>query len=428
MKIKNFKDIATNKLRKDALSILEKGLSAIDTKRVTEENLKLEGRELHIKGSDFDLSHFKKIFVVGVGKSSCDAAEVIENKLGSRIEKGVVLDTKDSSNLKKIKYLKGDHPYPTERNVAATAELISVLKEAGENDLVISLISGGGSALLCQPTDFDVSKEQHLVQSLFKAGIEIEEINTIRKHISTARGGNLAFYAYPAQVVSLIFSDVPGDNLEFIASGPTVRDSTSADEAKKILMEHSLWQKIDLSFSSFVETPKSGKYFKNVQNILFCSNKTALQAMSSKANKLGFSAKVIDTKIKGIARDVAELVFEDLKLESSSTALFYGGETTVAINGEGEGGRNQELALSALRYIERDQIIISCASDGIDNSEHAGAIADLQSKERANKVGVEPEAFLLRNDSYNFFKKTGDFIETGPTGSNIADLIIALKA
>lgn len=429
MKIKNFKDISTNKLRTDALSILEEGLSSIDTKRVMDKNFRLEENTLYIKGKGFDISKYKNIFLIGVGKSSLSASEVIEKKIGERIKKGVILDIEDenNSNLKKVKYLKGDHPYPTERNVEATTEIISILKEAEGEDLVISIISGGGSALLCQPTDFEVSKEKYLVQEMFKAGVGIEEINTIRKHLSSARGGNLAFYAHPALMISLVFSDVPGDNLEFIASGPTVKDTTTAEDAKEILINHNLWQKVGFSFGSFVETPKNEKYFKNIENILFVSNKTALQAMSSKANELGFSSRIIDTKIRGEAREVANLVLADLKEEGGSAVLLYGGETTVTILGEGEGGRNQELALSALREIEKGEIVISCASDGIDNSEYAGAVADFQAKEKADKLGIKPEAFLARNDSYNFFKKTGDFIETGTTGSNIADLIIALK-
>lgn len=427
MKIKNFKDLASSSLRRDTLSIVESGLQAIDTSASVRDQVRIEGDTLWVKGNKFSLKEAERVFVVGAGKSSLEAAEALEEKMKDRIEGGVVIDTKEESKLEKIRYFQGDHPYPTEKNVEATSELIKFLKGLEKTDLVISLISGGGSALLCQPTDFDHVDEKNILQFLFKAGATIQEINTIRKHLSKARGGGLAYHAHPASVISLIFSDVPGDELEFVASGPTIKDSTTVEEAKEVLIRYNLWQKHPISINSFIETPKKDYLFNNVSNILFISNKTALQKMSDKANELGFSARIADTQMTGEAREVGELIAETLKDEPSQTALFYGGETTVTITGDGAGGRNQELALSALRFVERGFTVAAVASDGVDNTDHAGAIVDIHTKEKAEKLGLKVEGFLQNNDSYNFFEKTGDYIYTGPTGSNVADLIIGLK-
>lgn len=270
-------------------------------------------------------------------------------------------------------------------------------------------------------------KKKKIIQTLFKRGATIQEINTIRKHLSYARGGFLAKYAYPAQVISLVFSDVPGGAIEFIASGPTARDTTTVADAERILAEYSVLGDCGLKRCGLIETPKDDKYFKNVFNILIVSNDRALLAMQSKARNLGFETKICDTCLVGEARLVGEKIVSELHNAQSKTSLLYGGETTVMVKGNGRGGRNQELILSALRGVKDDEIIVSFASDGKDNGEYAGAIADKLTKEKACKFNLDMEKYLSENNATPFFERTDDLIVTGITGSNVADLIVALK-
>jgi glycerate-2-kinase len=245
--------------------------------------------------------------------------------------------------------------------------------------------------------------------------------------LSLARGGFLAKYVYPAKVIALIFSDVPSNKLEFIASGPTIKDTTTVDDAKNILKKYKVESQIGFNIDFLIETPKQDKYFKNVENILFLSNKEALKAMADYARSLKYRAKIKTDQLKGEAQQIGRQIAFDIKKEKNKTVLIYGGETTVKIIGKGKGGRNQELALSALRFIDNNELVIAFASDGKDNSLVAGAIADIFTKKKAKKLNLDIEKYLANNDSYSFFQKTGDFVKTGDTGSNVSDLIIALK-
>lgn len=422
MKIKNFSDLTVNDSRRVALEIADVGLEAIDTKKVIVENIRLEAGGLRIKDKSFPLGK-GRIFVFGVGKCSLDAASALEEILGDKIFGGAVIGIRPEARLKKIKYFQGDHPLPSQKNVAATSELITGLKGLTENDLVLMVVSGGGSALLCQPNGFGVEEEINLTENLLKSGADIKEINTIRKHISLARGGNLAKYAYPAKVVSLIFSDVPGGALEFISSGPAVLDSTTIADAKIILAKHGL----NFNESWLAETPKDPKYFEKVENILLVSNQIALEAMAEKARGLGYNPQIKTAVLTGEAQEVAVEILNELHRAGSKDILLYGGETTVTVKHNGKGGRNQELALAALEGIKAGELILPFSSDGRDNTDSAGAICDIITKEKAQAAGLEPEDYLERNDSYNFFVKTGDQVVTGSTGSNISDLIIAVK-
>lgn len=427
MKIKNYQELAVNNLRKAVLEIAESGLEAIGTEKIIRESVRLENGKLFIKDNVFFLNKIGRIFVVGVGKCSLEAAAVLEDILKERIFDGIVIDVHEGVKLKKIKGYLGDHPFPTERNINATKEIISLLADMKENDLVIFIVSGGGSTLLCQPTNFTCNNEKEIIECLFRAGAEIEEINTIRKHISLARGGFLAKYAYPAQVASLIFSDVPGDNLEFIASGPTIKDTTTVFDAKHILDKYNICEKCGFLEESLIETPKEDKYFERVKNVLIVSNQNALEAMKKRSEKLGFSAEICSACLSGEAKKIGGKIIGKLGKTPEKTVLLYGGETTVNIVGQGKGGRNQELALSALSFIGENEIIVSIASDGKDNTEFAGAICDIETKRKSEKIGIDIEGYLNNNDSSGFFEKTGDYILTGDTGSNVSDLVIAFK-
>ena len=426
MKIKNFRKLAVSEERKKLLKIIEAGLEAIDTKKAISNAVKIEKGKLLIYNHAFSLKNAEKIVVVGIGKCSLEAAAVLEKKLGKRLTGGIVLDVHEGE-LKKIQTYTGDHPLMSPRNIDATKKIIELLSGLTEKDLVIFVISGGGSALLCQPKGFTCIEESAVVDGLIHSGADIYETNTVRKHLSLARGGFLAKYAYPARVVSLIFSDVIGDNLEFVASGPTVKDTTTLEQAKNVLEKYKIYKKIGLSPLNLIETPKDDKYFERVRNILFISNQTALDAMSEKSLEFGYMPRICKNNLSGEARKVAKEIIDELSKEKLGTVLLYGGETTVKIEGRGKGGRNQELSLSGLRYIKDNQLLISVASDGRDNSENAGGICDIITKEMAKKHNLDIEKYLKENNSYDFFAKTGDYLKTGDTGSNVSDIIIAIN-
>ncbi len=409
-KVKNFRKLSITQERKKALALVRAGLSAIETKKAVENFL-----------DNFNPGFSKRIFFAGVGKNSFEAAQVFERKLKGKIEAGIAIGL-GKENLKKIKAFKATHPYPSVANFNATREIIKLFRKVGKDDLVITIISGGGSTMLFQPVGLTLNQETDLIKNLFKKGADIKEINTIRKHVSVARGGFLAFHAYPARMISLIFSDVPGNDPQFIASGPTVLDKTTINDAKRILRKYNLKLKEGL-----IETPKDKKYFSRVKNKILISNKNALWAMKKEALKLGLKPKIVTEKLRGEARTAGQKILKEIRKSKKNSVFLYGGETTVTIKGKGKGGRNQELALSTLSKIGNEELIISFASDGRDNTGFAGAISDIITKKKAEKFNINPQKFLEDNDSYNFFKKTGDYIETGITGSNVSDLVVAMK-
>lgn len=427
LKIQNAAQLAITPLRKAALEIAEAGLQAIDTQYIIEKGVRVDtNNALHIGDEVFSLEGVQRLFVVGVGKCAFRAVEALEKVLGDRIADGVVLDVQ-FGKLERVRSLLGDHPFPTDRNMQATAEIIQLLSETREDDLVLFVVSGGGSTLLCQPESMKCEEEQGILDCLFRAGATIQEINTLRKHLSYARGGNLAKYAYPAQVVSLIFSDVPGDGIESISSGPTVVDTTRKEDAQKVLDRYKVAETCGFRSIELLETPKDAKYFENVRNILFVSNKTALEAMREKAEQLGFNTHVPSAELTGEARDVAKYLAEELHKAPGKSVLLYGGETTVTVKNPGKGGRNLELALSALRFVQEGEIVMTVASDGRDNTEYAGAIADFVAKEHAAAKKLDIEKYLNGNQSFVFFEQTGDYLFTDSTGSNVSDFIITIK-
>lgn len=434
-KIKNFEELAVAPLRRAVLEIAEAGLVAIDTGKVIKENVRLENGDIVVAGEKLALGG--RLLVAGVGKCSGDAALALEQILGDRIFDGVIIDVKETPGLKKIRSFSGTHPLPSEQNVAAAGELVKTLNGLTGQDAVIFIISGGGSALLCLPQEKNCLEERIIMEELMRAGATIQEINTLRKHLSLARGGYLAKYAYPARVVSLIFSDVPGDDLQFIASGPTVKDETTVEDAEKILAKYKILNKCGLEKCGLIETPKEDKFFEKIRNRLIVSNKIALEAMANRAKELGFSPKICDSCLVGEAREVGKNIAAELHAVPAKSVLFYGGETTVTIKSEGkphfveatrgQGGRNQELVLAAASAIGADELVLALASDGRDNTNFAGAICDTIMKEAAAKIGADPEKYLAENNSYEFFAKSGSYILTGNTGSNVSDLVVAIK-
>ena len=434
-KIVNFNELNSgNELRKVALRIAEAGLEAIDSAKAVREALRLEGNRIKVDEENFEIEKESKVLVIGVGKCAIEAAKAAEEILADTVTSGVVLDVRENNicKFKKIDYFKGTHPFASEQNVKATQIIVETLAGLSKNDFVLFLISGGGSTLLCLPPEgHNYLDEKVILKELFIVGAPIHEINTIRKHMSLARGGYLAKHAYPARVASILFSDVPGNDLSIIASGPTVRDETTVAFANAILSKYGILKRCSLEHDRLIETPKEKKYFEHVYNFLAISNQRALEAMRKQAEKLGFKTIIKSEQISGEAREVGESIAEEITAAPFKSVLLYGGETTVTVkNRDGKGGRNQELALSALRWIKKGDnvLVLSLASDGKDNSEYAGALVDRVTHNKTEAMHLNISDYLEKNDSQNFFEKIGDVIITGDTGSNVSDLIIAIKS
>jgi glycerate-2-kinase len=427
-KIKNFEELNKSDLREKALLIAEEGLLAIDTNKVISDLVKLENNNLIIGQEKFNISDFEKIIVIAIGKCAQESAFALEKILGDHLTGGVSLYIGEKNiNLLKIEGIRGTHPYPSEINILGTKKILEKLKDVTEKDLVIFVVSGGGSTLLCLPEKGDSSLEAEIFGILTKQGANIIELNTLRKHLSLARGGFLAKYAYPAKVVSLIFSDVLGDNLGFISSGPTIKDETTIEDAYKIIEKYHLAEFINLENISLIETPKDDKYFENNLNILAVSNENALSAMVKKAKELGFNPIIKERHISGEAREVGIKILYELRESPPNTVLLYGGETTVTIKGHGRGGRNLEMALAVSFLVLENELVLPFDSDGRDNGDYAGAIADFITRKAVEENIVEAKIYLENNNEYPFFEKFGNYLYTGDTGSNISDLIVAIK-
>ena len=434
--IKNVAALATTDLRLDALSLAEAGYAAITTESAFIQRLKIENDELHIDTRTYPING-RRIFFVGIGKCAIAAASAVETILGDQLTAGIAFDVSltEGISLQKTEIYIGTHPLPSETNEHTTERIIEMLSGLQETDLVLMLISGGGSALLCHPSKpMTHSDESNLWNELTVRGASIQEINTIRKHISDARGGGLAKAAYPAEMVSLIISDVPGNILEQIASGPTVQDTSTVSDAQSILTKYAL---ADMR-TSCIETPKEQKYFDRVTNILFLTNRNALTALQAEAIQRGYKATIIDDSIKGEAREVGLSIVSSLHTAPAKTVLLYAGETTVTFSehqnknepappNQPAGGRNQEMALAVLQDLRNDELLLPFASDGRDNTDHAGAIADTITLAHAHEKNLSVPEHLASHRSYEFFRVTGDALQTGYTESNVSDIIIAIK-
>lgn len=426
--IQNTDALAVSDERKVALAIAEAAYDAINTQKVVERLVRVQDDILYVDGAERQLSPQGRLFFVGVGKCAADGALAVEKACGDALTGGIALDVHFSpvcrTSLQKVECFNGTHPSPSEANVQASSRILALLAGMNEHDTVIMLISGGGSTLLCSPMSGTCTEEAMLLKELFRVGATIQEINTIRKHASLARGGYLAKAAYPAQIISMIFSDVPGNDIEFISSGPTVRDNTTVADAMAILDKY----RIALDPKMLIETPKESQFFEKVTNVLAVSNTRALEAMKEEAERHGYTANIITDTITGEAATVGRDIVNNLHTLPPKNVCLYGGETTVTITGEaGKGGRSQEMALAALSDIREGELFVPFASDGWDNGEHAGGMCDTISMNAATKAGISVEEYLAQHRSFDFFETTGNAIITGETGDNVSDLIIALK-
>jgi len=441
MLIKNFDDLLSHSsadllnARRDALSILEEVLNEMDAYRITKFSVKKDEGMLSVRGKKIDLSCFKNIYVVGFGKASVGMALAIEEILP--VKEGAVISTShthpDGRKPSIIKVFKGSHPLPSEDNIKATEELLRIVNKAGKNDFLIVLISGGGSSLLCKPR-VSLTSMREITEKLIKAGCTIEELNTVRKHLSYVKGGQLAKMSR-AEVLSLIISDVMGNPVEFIASGPTAKDSTTYMDAKNVLARYGLWGEIEevdevISMGIKGKIEETPEEVSNATNIIIADNVMACEKARNAARRIGWYSEVVSTSISGEARNAGRDIARYAKISPRMKAAFiFGGETTVNVKGEGMGGRNQELVMGAIREIEDERIVIvSCGTDGIDgNSDAAGAIGDGTSMKRAKKIGIDTDEYLKNNDSYHFFEKLRDLIITGETGTNVMDIQVVIK-
>ena len=435
--------------RRDCIAAIRAAaLAAVAPDAAVRRQLRVEGNVLHIAGHSYSLAEYDRIFVVGGGKAGAPMAAAVEAVLGERITAGLVNVkhgyTLPATAVSRVQIAEAGHPVPDEAGRRGTERIVQTLTGLTERDLVLVLISGGGSALLTLPSPgISLSDVQTLTGILLRCGATINEINSVRKHISQIKGGQLARQAYPATVVALILSDVVGNPLDVIASGPTVPDPTTFAGAWAVLERYKIVDDVPATIISrlraglageVAETPKPGDaVFARVQNIIVGSNEIAAQAAVSEARKQGFNALLLSTYVEGEAREVARvfagiakgMVEHGWPLKPPA-CLVAGGETTVTIRGTGKGGRNQELALAAALAIDgwENVAVVGLATDGSDGpTDAAGAIAWGDTVARARELGLDAAAYLANNDAYHFFQALDDLIITGPTNTNVNDLI-----
>jgi hydroxypyruvate reductase len=434
----------TRAQREKALPILSAALEAVDPVAAVKRHMALRGSELLIGERTYDLDKYHRIYVIGGGKAGGSMAQAAEEILGKHLTDGTI-NTKYGylADTKTVRIHEAGHPIPDAAGMGGAREMVDLASTASEGDLVICLISGGGSALMTLPVEgVRLEDMEALTSSLLRCGATINEINTIRKHLSQIKGGNLSRAAYPADVVSLILSDVVGNPLDVIASGPTVPDSTSFADAYEIVERYDLEEELPSSIIEHLrrgrdgvvpETPKEGDpLFANTYNLIIASNEIAAQAAIEKARNADFHTMLLSTYVEGEAREVAYVFCAIAKeiLHSGHplprpACVVAGGETTVTIRGEGKGGRNQELALSAAIQLDGlDQtMVVALATDGTDGpTDAAGAIADGSTLRRARDKKLLARDYLANNDSYHFFEQLDDLLLTGPTNTNVNDL------
>ncbi len=428
------------------LASMQAALLAVDPAEAVKRHVTLHGERLQVGDAAYDLGSYERIYVVGAGKASAAMAVALEDVLGTRISLGWI-NVKDgyTAPTRAVRLHEAGHPLPDERGVQGSRHIASLLHDAGDRDLVFCLMSGGGSALMTLPAeDISLHDMDGLTRALLRCGATINEINTVRKHISQLKGGDLARLAFPAQVISLIVSDVIGNPLDVIASGPTSPDPTTFAQAYAVLDKHALLSEVPPAIvrhlqsgmrGEIAETPKAGDpALQRTQNLIIASNEHAARAAIERARQMGLHALLLSTSVEGEAREVAKVLAAIVKELVRSgqplprpACIVAGGETTVTVRGNGLGGRNQELALAAAPSIAGlDNVaIIALGTDGTDGpTDAAGAICTGQTLQRAAHKGLSPTDFLANNDAYHFFEAIGDLIVTGPTNTNVNDLTL----
>jgi glycerate 2-kinase len=438
-------------LRTDVSGIWTAALRAVDPIFAVRKVVQRKGRRLQIGRCRFDIDRTPNLWILGAGKAAASMGKAVEGILG-RYLTGGILATKygHSLPLRKLKIVEAAHPLPDANSLVAANRTIDFIKSRiGPDDLVLCLLSGGASSLLVSPAP-GITLEDKLIctQLLQNSGADIHEINAVRKHLSNIKGGGLARLLAPARVITLILSDVVGDEVSTIASGPMSPDSTTFGESWEILRKYLLWDRMPLSVKQRLElgtaeqiqeTPKEGDpIFRNTETIIVGSNAQACTAAAQAAKRLGYHVLVLTSRLEGDNGEAArfhmsmasEIVFQRRPLRRPA-CIISGGETTVKVTGQGKGGRNQEFALHCARqlaHLPAPCLVASLGTDGTDGpTEAAGAVADNTTLVRSMKYGARfLNESLINNDSYTFFKRIGDLIVTGPTRTNVMDLHILL--
>jgi len=435
-----------NVLRNNAKEIFLAGVEIVKPDILIPHFVSLENDVLKIENHRFQLAEIRNIYLTGAGKASALMAKAIENILGSRISSGhIVTKYGHAVPLKYAFVTEAGHPVPDENGVKGTENILSIVNKASKDDLVICVISGGGSALLTDiPDGCTLNDLKILTDLLLKSGANINEMNCIRKHLSKVKGGMLSSAAYPARVVSLILSDVIGDPLDVIASGPTAPDPTTFKDALDIIEKYGIKDKIPAGITKILneglnkirkETLKeSDEAFRLTTNLIIGNNKLALKKASKKAEALGYTTKIITDSLHSDVEDVADYIFSKLikyrnENPEKKSCLLFGGEPTIKITGDGLGGRNQHLALLMAQKINgiNGVVFLSGGTDGTDGpTDAAGAIAEPETLKRSEVLGLDINKYISNCDSYNFFRQEGGLIKTGPTQTNVMDLIVVL--
>ncbi len=436
------------KLRKDAGDIFNSGLLSADPAFAINSHLKIHENRLMVKDTTFDLAQFEEIIVIGAGKACAAMAKELENILGSSITRGSIIVKYDhTASLKTIELIEAGHPIPDENGRIGAEKLFEMAKNAHEKTLVFCLISGGGSALSPLPCDgISLAEKQETTKILLSCGARIHEINTIRKHLSLIKGGGLVRAAYPATIISLILSDVVGDDLDIIASGLTVPDTGTFEECRDIITSYDIASKLPKNVLDHIkkgcagelpETPKPDEpCFNKVKNLIIGNNFNCLVKAKEKAQSLGYNTIILSSLIEGETKDIAKMhaaIAREIVKTGNPIPLpgciISGGETIVTMDDHGLGGRNQEFVLASAIEIkgENNIVVLSAGTDGTDGpTDAAGAIADGNTFDKARDLGISAKNFLKAHDSYHFFDKLDDLIITGPTNTNVMDLRLFL--
>lgn len=435
-------------MREQARAIFQAGVSAADPLAALQRHCRRQNDHLWVAGHKYDLSHIHHIWVVGAGKATAAMAQAVELLVGDRISGGVItVKYGHSRPLERILTIEAGHPLPDEAGQAGARRIMKLVAEAGPQDLVIVLLSGGGSALLALPVKgITLNEKQAATQALLECGATIGEINTVRKHLSAIKGGWLAQTGANSRIITLILSDVVGDDLASIASGPTVPDPSTYADALAIVRRYELKKRLPAAVMRHLaagavgqrpETPKPSIYtWNHTRDCIVGNNLQAIEAAATEAHRLGYAPLVLSSRIEGETRAAAYLHAAIAREVLASghplpvpACLLSGGETTVKVSGTGRGGRNQEFALAAALAIEGAQctVVLSAGTDGSDGpTDAAGAIVDHASVQRARARGLDLQAYLDNNDSYTFFRQSGELLVTGPTGTNVMDLRVIL--
>lgn len=433
--------------REAARKIFMSGVSRVLPVNLIPEVVRLNNNILRVGANEISLDTFENIHVIGAGKASAAMGHAIETILGNRVTGGhIVVKYGHSCKLEKIEVSEAGHPVPDSNGLNATMKIMDIAERASRNDLVFCLISGGGSALMFDLPGGLIPEELYIVNNLLvRCGATIQEINCVRKHLSKVKGGQLARIIHPARLITLTISDVVGDPPDVIASGPTVPDPSTFQEALEVIEKYGLSADITIGVMNYLrggaagihpETPKPGDpVFDDTLNLLAGTNKVALEGAKDKASSLGFNVKIIDDSLTGNVEDVSEAIVKTALSFQSDTdiakplCLLYGGETTVKVSGSGSGGRNQHLALTTATRLKNHPGItfLAAGTDGTDgNTDAAGAIVDSTTVATATGNKIDPAVHLLEFDSWNFFRKAGGLVVTGPTYTNVMDILVVI--